>query len=43
MAVTAGSDFHGLNVPQRRLGHTAGGTPIDDRFLASLRLKACPA
>jgi predicted metal-dependent phosphoesterase TrpH len=40
LAVTAGSDFHGLNVPQRRLGHTAGGLPIDDRFLAALRLKA---
>ena len=37
MAVTAGSDFHGLNIPQRRLGHTAGGLPIDDRFLAVLR------
>jgi hypothetical protein len=40
LAVTAGSDFHGLNVPQRRLGHTAGGLPIDDRFLSALRLKA---
>jgi len=40
LAVTAGSDFHGLNVPQRRLGHTAGGLEIDDRFLAALRLKA---
>ncbi len=39
MGVSAGSDFHGLNVPQRRLGHTAGGLPIDDRFLAVLR---CP-
>ena len=37
MGVTAGSDFHGLNLPQRRLGHTAGGLPIDDRFLAVLR------
>lgn len=43
LAVTAGSDFHGLNVPQRRLGHTAGGLPIDDRFLAALRLKAGPS
>jgi predicted metal-dependent phosphoesterase TrpH len=43
LAVTAGSDFHGLNVPQRRLGHTAGGLAIDDRFLAALRLKAAPA
>jgi predicted metal-dependent phosphoesterase TrpH len=40
LAATAGSDFHGLNVPQRRLGHTAGGLAIDDRFLAALRLKA---
>ncbi len=40
LAVTAGSDFHGLNIPQRRIGHTAGGLPIDDRFLAALRLKA---
>jgi hypothetical protein len=40
LAVTAGSDFHGLNVPQRRLGHTAGGLAIDDRFLSALRLKA---
>ena len=39
LGVTAGSDFHGLNVPQRRLGHTAGGLAIDDRFLAALRLK----
>jgi predicted metal-dependent phosphoesterase TrpH len=43
LAVTAGSDFHGLNVLQRRLGHTAGGFPIDDRFLAALRLKAVTA
>jgi predicted metal-dependent phosphoesterase TrpH len=40
LAATAGSDFHGINVPQRRLGHTAGGLAIDDRFLAALRLKA---
>jgi predicted metal-dependent phosphoesterase TrpH len=37
MGVSAGSDFHGLNLPHRRLGHTAGGQPIDDRFLAVLR------
>jgi predicted metal-dependent phosphoesterase TrpH len=43
LSVTAGSDFHGLNVPQRRLGLTAGGLAIDDRFLAALRLKAAPA
>ena len=43
LAVSAGSDFHGLNVPQRRLGHTAGGLPIDDRFLGVLRLKTAGA
>jgi predicted metal-dependent phosphoesterase TrpH len=43
LGATAGSDFHGLNVPQRRLGHTAGGLPIDDRFLATLRLKGAAA
>ena len=31
--VTAGSDFHGEAVrADRRLGHTAGGRKIDDRF-----------
>lgn len=34
--VTAGSDFHGDNRPDRRLGYTAGGRPIDDSFLAAL-------
>ena len=34
--VTAGSDFHGANRPDRRLGHTAGGKPIDDSYLAAL-------
>ena len=43
LAATAGSDFHGLNVPQRRLGHTAGGLAIDDRYLSVLRLKAVSA
>jgi len=43
LAVTAGSDFHGINVPQRRLGRTAGGLAIDDRYLAPLRLKAARA
>ncbi len=37
MGVTAGSDFHGSNIPTRRLGHTSGGRPIEDRFLAVLR------
>jgi predicted metal-dependent phosphoesterase TrpH len=43
LGVAAGSDFHGTNMPQRRLGHTAGGFPIDDRFLAVLRLKVGPS
>jgi predicted metal-dependent phosphoesterase TrpH len=43
LAVTAGSDFHGLNLPQRRLGYTAGGLAIDDRYVSVLRLKAATA
>lgn len=34
--VTAGSDFHGANRPDRRLGYTAGDKPIDDSFLSAL-------
>jgi len=34
--ITAGSDFHGANRPDRRLGHTAGDTPIVDSYLAAL-------
>lgn len=31
--ITAGSDFHGQKVrPDRKIGHTAGGKKIDDRF-----------
>lgn len=30
--VTAGSDFHGLARPERKLGCTSGRRPIDDRF-----------
>lgn len=36
MLVTAGSDFHGVNRPERKLGITAGGRKIDDRFLDGL-------
>jgi len=32
-AVTAGSDWHGPGRPECGLGHTAGGIPIDDRYL----------
>jgi predicted metal-dependent phosphoesterase TrpH len=31
--VTAGSDFHGENVKHRKIGHTAGETPIDEKYL----------
>lgn len=34
--VTAGSDFHGANRPDRRLGYTAGDKPIEDSFLEAL-------
>lgn len=34
--ITAGSDFHGARRPDRRLGHTAGDTSIEDRFLDAL-------
>jgi len=34
LSVTAGSDFHGEARPDRRLGLTAGGLEIDDRFLS---------
>jgi len=36
LKVTAGSDFHGENRPDRHLGQTAGGRPIDDHFLEEL-------
>ncbi|RPJ05987.1 MAG: PHP domain-containing protein [Spirochaetaceae bacterium] len=32
--VTAGSDFHGDNVKHRKIGYTAGETPIDEKYLA---------
>ena len=33
LLVTAGSDYHGDSWPERRLGYTAGGRPIEDRYL----------
>jgi predicted metal-dependent phosphoesterase TrpH len=30
--ITAGSDFHGKNRPERKLGHTAGGRMIGDEY-----------
>jgi predicted metal-dependent phosphoesterase TrpH len=36
MIVTGGSDFHGENIPQRKLGYTAGGREIPDSFLEAL-------
>lgn len=36
LSVTAGSDFHGANRPDRKLGITAGGRKIDERYLAGL-------
>jgi predicted metal-dependent phosphoesterase TrpH len=38
MVVTGGSDFHGANVPQRRLGRTAGGREVPDELLEALAL-----
>jgi len=31
--ITAGSDFHGVARPERKLGHTAGGRRIGEEFL----------
>ena len=36
LSVTAGSDFHGANRPDRKLGVTAGGRKIEDRYLGEL-------
>ena len=36
LCVTAGSDYHGDRRKDRKLGYTAGGLKIDDRFLPSL-------
>ena len=35
--ITAGSDFHGKNRPERKLGHTAGGRKIEDQYLEGVR------
>lgn len=34
--ITAGSDYHGVVRPERRLGKTSGGLSIDDAYLAEL-------
>jgi hypothetical protein len=36
LLITAGSDFHGSSRLERRLGYTAGGRKIDDKFLDEL-------
>lgn len=36
MLVTGGSDFHGDNRPDRKLGLTAGGRTIDERYLKGI-------
>ena len=36
LKVSAGSDFHGENRPDRELGLTSGGKPIDEDFLEGL-------
>lgn len=36
LKVSAGSDFHGENRPDRHLGLTSGGRPIDDSILEGL-------
>ena len=38
--ITAGSDFHGENRPDRKLGHTAAGKKIDARLLEAIPLLA---
>jgi predicted metal-dependent phosphoesterase TrpH len=38
LRVTAGSDFHGEKRPDRRLGYSGGGLPIDDSFLGKAGL-----
>ncbi len=40
LLVTAGSDFHGNNRPDRKLGITAGGKKIDERFAEGLRTES---
>jgi hypothetical protein len=34
--VSGGSDFHGENIPQRRLGQGSGGREIPDSLLDAL-------
>lgn len=36
LSITAGSDFHGENRPNRSLGRTSGKLKIEDRFLKAL-------
>ena len=36
LRITAGSDFHGINRPDRKLGITAGGKKMDESFLEAL-------
>jgi predicted metal-dependent phosphoesterase TrpH len=36
LKISAGSDFHGDNRPERKLGLTAGGRPIDSQILEEL-------
>jgi hypothetical protein len=36
LKVSAGSDFHGDIRPERNLGLTSGGLPIEDSFLEKL-------
>lgn len=41
--VSAGSDFHGANRPDRSLGHTTANRPIGDEFLACLDRSLSPS
>jgi predicted metal-dependent phosphoesterase TrpH len=34
--ITGGSDFHGAHIPERRLGHAAGGMVIPDAYLDAM-------
>ena len=38
--ITAGSDFHGENRPDRKMGHAAGGKKIERRILEAIPLLA---
>jgi 3',5'-nucleoside bisphosphate phosphatase len=38
LAVTGGSDFHGMHIPQRRLGFSTAGREVDDSLLEGLFL-----